>query len=87
MKFFNLVLLVTALLLNGCADPEQTAQNSLTEVKADWDKARSNLDPKQRLEGYQSAIERLKDLAKEYDETQVGQALSLIHISEPTRPY
>ena len=76
MKFLNLVLLVTALLLNGCADPEQTAQNSLTEVKADWDKARSNLDPKQRLEDYQSAIERVKGIAKEYDETQVGQALA-----------
>ena len=76
MKYFALTVLATVLLLIGCADPEKSAQQSVAEVKADWEQAHTNLDPKQRLKAYQSAIESLQDIAKEYDETQAGQALA-----------
>lgn len=80
MKFLALTtFLTTALLLSGCADPEKAAQQSVAEVKTEWDEARTGLDPKKRLSNYQAAIQNLKDIAEEYPETQVGQALVAGH--------
>lgn len=76
MKRLVFALLAAALLVSGCGDPEQSAQKSLAEVKADWDEAQASLDPQQRVKAYQSAIDDLKDITSEYQETQTGIALA-----------
>lgn len=75
MKFFVLPVLAIVVLLGGCADPEKSAQEALSEAKKEWVGAHAGLDPKKRVADYQAAILNLKEIAEEYPETQVGQAL------------
>jgi hypothetical protein len=76
MKHLIITLLAGALVLSGCSDPEESARESLNALRADWDKARTGLDPEKRVKAYQAAVEDMENIISEYPETQVSSALS-----------
>lgn len=76
MKYLAFILLAGVWMLSGCSDPEQSARDAMDELHADWDKARSGLDPEKRVKAYQAAIEEVEGIIGEYKDTQVGSTLA-----------
>ncbi|MBS0383087.1 MAG: hypothetical protein JSR56_11720 [Proteobacteria bacterium] len=76
IKIRIIPVLVVGLLLAGCGDPQQAAQNRIQNVHEALTNASKDLDPLDRLATYDKLLDQVKAVGANYGKTPTGRAIA-----------